>query len=357
MKLTRLACLCVLISSSAIAEDVKIVGNIKQTIKIPGTTRGLSTYKIDKEISLLKIELSAHARQQLNRRVANTLKQGPQLLNNKTGVSSVQLGMSNVPVLDQGGYGTCVTFANTAAMDAVLNKGDYVSQLCSLQLGRYLENDAYTVSGWDGSWGGIVLNQLKLFGIVSKSQQKANGCGGLKEYPRGDFNPGTEMTVVEYHQISEPLDQNLVTWSSVFDVYQAMDDKIDMEDALNAVKAALVAGDRITFGVLLPDAEKGTVGAVGKFHAANDSWILTPEIAADIGSLNDLPGHEMIITGYDDAAIAVDAQGRQYTGLFTLRNSWGKSAGDQGDFYLSYDYFKALVIEAQRIRHFSLGGK
>lgn len=45
-------------------------------------------------------------------------------------IGAVELGMNSVPVLDQGSYGTCVTFATTAAMDAVLGLGDYISQQC-----------------------------------------------------------------------------------------------------------------------------------------------------------------------------------------------------------------------------------
>lgn len=58
----------------------------------------------------------------------------------------------------------------------------------------------------------------------------------------------------------------------------------------------------------------------------------------------------MIITGYDDNAIAVDADGQPHHGLLTLRNSWGEAVGDHGNFYMSYDYFKILAIEVQRIR-------
>ena len=65
----------------------------------------------------------------------------------------------------------------------------------------------------------------------------------------------------------------------------------------------------------------------------------------------ELAFHEMVITGYDDKAIATDKQGRTYQGLLTMRNSWGSDAGDNGNFYMSYDYFKALMIEVQRIRH------
>lgn len=52
----------------------------------------------------------------------------------------------------------------------------------------------------------------------------------------------------------------------------------------------------------------------------------------------------MIITGYDDHATARDSAGHAHQGLFTLRNSWGWSVGDWGDFYMSYDYFNTLVM-------------
>jgi C1A family cysteine protease len=57
----------------------------------------------------------------------------------------------------------------------------------------------------------------------------------------------------------------------------------------------------------------------------------------------------MIITGYDDEAIAIDKLGHQHKGLFTLRNSWGSSVADKGNFYMSYDYFKTLAMEAYKI--------
>ena len=46
----------------------------------------------------------------------------------------------------------------------------------------------------------------------------------------------------------------------------------------------------------------------------------------------------------------VDENGREYQGLIKVRNSWGDRIGDQGNFYMTYDYFRALVIELQRIR-------
>ena len=101
---------------------------------------------------------------------------------------------------------------------------------------------------------------------------------------------------------------------------------------------------------LLLDFDLGMMGAVGTRNSDFDTWVLTPEIARDIYLRPKFGGHEMIITGYDDEAVATDDQGRKHKGLFTLRNSWGDKIGDKGNFYMSYDYFKVLVIEAQRIR-------
>lgn len=61
-----------------------------------------------------------------------------------------------------------------------------------------------------------------------------------------------------------------------------------------------------------------------------------------------MAGHVMIVTGYDDKAYAVDRQGHIHRGLFTLRNSWGPIA-DEGNFYMTYDYFDGMVMEAIQI--------
>ena len=112
----------------------------------------------------------------------------------------VNLGMNATPVLDQGAHRECVTFAMTAALDAVLGKGDYISQLCSLELGDYLQRHGHTqYSGWDGSFGTVVLNQLQDYGIVPKSYEQEYGCAGIKRYPStNEKNIGRPMPVREY---------------------------------------------------------------------------------------------------------------------------------------------------------------
>ena len=307
-------------------------------------------------IRLLNVKLSENAWKKIetNTTVSSSTTQSvsPQY---QTLPRKVQLGMNNVPVLDQGPYGTCVTFAITAAIDAASNHGDYISQLCQLELGQYLENttNGSMVSGWDGSMGQMVLSQMDSFGFVTKQLEKTVGCAGLTKYPTNGTVPQNELSLSDYQRLSRSMTEEgamNVGWSSILDMYQAFIDDTDRDELLNKVKDSLNMGDRLTFGVLLFSPEFGVVGAIGQHVVPNDTWVLSPSINGKIDRHDLNGGHEMIIIGYDDDAVATDANGNQYTGLLTLRNSWGKYAGDAGNFYMSYDYFKRLAVEVFRIR-------
>lgn len=270
--------------------------------------------------------------------------------------AKVELGMNNVPVLDQGMHGTCVTFATTAAIDAVTGKGDYVSQLCSLELGSYLEKNSYYPSGWDGSWGMYVLDQMQEFGIVSTKTQETTSCAGVKSYPLMDENnTGNPMSVTDYKAVSEDI-TNQVTAEQLLTQNQRLEwdpaTEADQADAmLLHVKQSLAVppktgARRPTFGVIvLP--QHCSAGACAHYHQTDDTWALSSEIKND--SNPELAGHEMVITGYDDNAVATDNDGNKHQGLLMLRNSWGNYAGDNGNYYMSYDYFKKYALEVQNV--------
>ena len=105
----------------------------------------------------------------------------------------------------------------------------------------------------------------------------------------------------------------------------------------------------MTFTVLLPQVAWGTAGAMGWHNFFNDTWVFTKSMQKDINDLESLDGHELIVTGYDDQAVAMDWRGIRHKGLLTLRSSWGSSVGDWGDFYMSYDYYKTLTVEAMEV--------
>ena len=260
----------------------------------------------------------------------------------------VNLGMNGTPVLDQGAHGSCVTFAMTGAFDAVLGKGDYISQLCSLELGAYLyQHGRSDYSGWNGSMGTVVLKQLNDYGVVPKSYQQEYGCAGVKHYPlRTASNTGKPMSISEYTANSIPL--SFATWQVLADTEEVFSNNFNPVALLRTVKKHLREGHRVTLGILLDDTS-GEAGALATYKKAYDTWVLTPEIIKKMKQGGMQAGHEMIIIGYDDYAVAYTKDGKPSKGVFIVRNSWGKQSGDSGNFYISYDYFKALCDEAQVI--------
>ncbi len=351
MKLLHVLPISLLVTGSAFAtQDIEITGTTRYPL-ITKTTPGKRAAQAPKFIRLLNVKLSEKAWKKLENYHDTSPNKREFLSRQEDLPAQVQLGMNNVPVLEQGDYGTCVTFAATAAIDAALGAGDYISQTCSLLLGSYLANNSPNFSsGWNGSDGITVLNQLEHFGIVSKETEKTVGCGGLTSYPKGNQIPDNEISLPEYNLLAKNFAGARVFWSSLMDHYEAFAEDMDRDQLLYRVKQSLNEGDRLTFGVMLFAVDQGRAGAVGQHYAPNDTWVVTPLINTLINAHEGHDGHQMIITGYDDDAIATDDRGRTHKGLLTLRNSWGISAGNAGNFYMAYDYFKRLVNEVQRIR-------
>ncbi len=347
--LMQASILALSMTGTVFSGDVTVVGSIKQTLKQSNTNPSAQYGVINKDtsekvIQLLRVELSDEAKK-------NLINQSQVLAHTKTSLkadlsvfpASIQLGMSNVPVLDQGIHGTCVTFAVTGAIDAALAKGDYISQVCNLQLGSYLEKFGYGDSGWDGSNAEQVFSQIQQYGIVNKTKERTLGCGGYKQYPTYlPRNSALIMEPAQYIAMRELVFGTQVNW---FNVLQENNSEL----TLNGVKQALNSGERLVFGVLLPRVDLGLAGALAKHKAIKlpDTWVITPEIINGLESIE--AGHEMIITGYDDNAVAIDNKGKKHQGLLKIRNSWGRFVGDAGEFYMSYDYFKLLAIEVSRI--------
>lgn len=364
--ITGIALTTMLFTPFVQAADVQIEGTVTKTVQLsnhvmPMASVGeqpnqLKTAKPTKQIALLRLNLSNQAKSSMKDRLQATLVE-----ENSTGELSVSqskqfqidLGMNDVPVLDQGMHGTCATFANTAAVDAAMGRGKYISQVCQLQLGTYLEQQSYMPSGWDGSLGPVVLNQMTTFGIVSQQTEKQIGCNGAFTYPTVEPSPKTGISISAYHRISEELDDEQISWSSLLDVHEFSSQEHDPNTVLSKVKTSLEHGHRVTFGVLLINTSNGVAGATGRSKTFNDTWLLSEKDKQDLISgeaFDDAGGHEMIIIGFDDAATALDQDGKPHHGLLKLRNSWGEDVGNLGDFYMTYDYFKVLAIEAQKIR-------
>lgn len=355
-KISAIVLTSCLLSTGTLAGNVKITGTIPTTVNIHTSQLRNSLAQPEiKHISLLKIELSDAAKNYLANRADK-----PTNLRSATLASDlppyVQIAMNGVPVLDQGQHGTCVTFADSAALDAVYGHTDYVSQLCNLSLGSYLEKqDENYPSGWDGSWNEIVLAQIQKYGVINMAYQKQYGCGSariLKDYPRNNsLDKGSPMTADEFAEHSEFIMKDIYsrTFASAEDAFSP---KVNMDDVLNKTKAAINSGHRVVIGTLIDINGKllNINGADGTYHSVkNSAWIITPAIKNDLKAKTVNAGHAMVITGYDDQAVITGSDGSKHTGVITLRNSWSGLAGESGNYFMSYNYFKLMVMEVVEI--------
>lgn len=329
--------------TSIYAEPILFKGHKEVSIDLESNKAGASSMII----TLPTVELTATQKSYLKNRLAQNLSQEESVTDLP---AAVNLGMQGTPVLNQGRHGSCVTFAVTAAFDAAIGAGDYISQLCNLELGSYLYRQGkIEESGWDGTWGSWVLEQIAHYGVVNMNYQTTEGCAGMYEYPVNDErSTGHPMSDEDFLAHSIPIG-NLVTAKEILVVSDAFTANANMDDVFTAVKKALASGNRVTFGSLL-DVSRGHVGALGKHNKSYDTWMLTDDIKEDAESGDIDAGHEMVIMGYDDQATAKGPKGEISRGLFILRNSWSSSAGDKGNYYMSYDYFKLLTLEAAAIQ-------
>jgi len=340
-------------SANTFAGNVSINGTIPAQVVIHPSSQPSQPNGplLTKEILFERVILSPAAHEYLVKQIENQLRTSNLTASATSLPPAALVGMNGVPVLDQGQHGTCVTFAVTGALDAVADDAktdasyDRYSELCSLELGSTLEqqNSDYP-SGWDGSWGTLVLDQISKHGLITKKYQQTQGCAGVREYPQwNEADHGKPMSLESFDGNSEKIVPPL-SYKIIMKPDDAFSDRVNPDEVLTKIKTALADKHRVTFGTLL-DVKYGINGAVGTYKMPFDTWVLTAQIAKDAKHPENIEaGHEMIIIGYDDNA-QVKVQGESHKGVLTLRNSWGNYAGDHGNYYMTYDHFKALVLE------------
>ncbi|ALA26495.1 hypothetical protein AVI51_10835 [Piscirickettsia salmonis] len=361
-----------LLSASAFAGAIQIVGTTTTTVPVNSTLvaatnggKAIGSYTV----SLMKVNIDKAASERLAANIEETLKNSSSR-GSSLGFAAVdstvqkQLGMAGVAPLDQGVHGSCATFANTGAIDALYGLTDQsaqVSELCNLELGKSLvtlgEQDR---SGWDGTLGPVVLTQINSHGYMTIDQESSGACGGLTSYPVTSSDTGGSISKDDFESYSKQNQEFKVSnWQPIFSASSFPVDPEQADQVLTEVKQAINSQHRVSFGTLLDDSI-GQNGAVAKYSANNNTvnnnntWVLTSKIASDAQANAIHSGHEMLITGYDDQQCVTYQDGlfggtKQQCGLLTLRNSWGNT-GDNGDYYMTYDHFKTMVMEAQEIK-------
>lgn len=264
-----------------------------------------------------------------------SLQQTNLLSTNDALAPAKQLGMNNVPVLNQGNTYFDSAYASTATIDALLGRGDFISQLCLIQLGNYMDP---TNKGF-GFTLQNTLSRLENYGYIMKVHQRSAGCEDAIPF----------INYESYNRLSRNTVAESIMWFPLLSMHKSIGERANTEKTLLEIKKAINQEQRVTMGFLAFFKGDNTLGAMGSYHEKDDTWILNTQMKRELYNFAPLYYHSVVITGYDNDAISVDDTGEKHKGLLTLRGSWGNESGDQGDFYMSYDYFRVLVIEAQQI--------
>jgi hypothetical protein len=227
-----------------------------------------------------------------------------------------------------------VTFAVTAALDALKNSGDYISQQCLLELGNTFEDYRYNYreignignafhpclrSGWYGFDISCSIMRIEKFGVIAKES-----C--TNAYPRKDAT----LSFDQYMSISNGQ------WSQDF-----LSKRFNNPNDIDELKNALNNGRRVVIGVML-----NTTDDLHHGHPVNNKqsglWAV-PEDEEEFADfwrqvVDEPEGHAVIVTGYND---------KQQ--VLKIRNSWGSEVGDNGEFYMTYQYYKLYNLDAIEI--------
>lgn len=280
--------------------------------------------------------------------------------------SEVNLSMNGVPVFDQGAYGTCVTFAVTAAFDAAINKGDYISQLCLLQLSRNVTQNSYWHSLWEGSSIRTLLSYISQYGIMTTDDQRNGYCNNVKTYPteysekylKYKLKPSAyyshSVNINKIYRFEPQILFNLThiyaadnEINRILTIGNNSDGWVSPEESFSAVHKSIAEGNRVILEFLF----KGNNMRVGIKNTNKDTWFVNAELRSAFDSQHYLTDsddwyyHEVVVYGYDDNATVHSATGESQRGVFYVRNSWG----EEGLEYMTYDYLKLMALEATSI--------
>jgi len=231
--------------------------------------------------------------------------------------SAVDLEMNGVPVLDQGKHGTCVTFATTAALNALIAESDFIDQQCTLSHSLFLGNNY-----WNGARkSSEVIDPLQKYGIVEK-----DNC--TEQYP----DPDVKIKTDKYKEL---VDENI----NLDNVKYKYHGGLDLDD----VRDSIDNGRRVALGFSLK-ANSDKISVQG-FDVTVDGEKRTGGLWAckQDGSKKNycgfaFAGHEVVIVGYDNEQK-----------LLKIRNSWGHKVAEAGTFYMTYEFFSAMSINGTEI--------
>jgi C1A family cysteine protease len=206
---------------------------------------------------------------------------------------SVDLRNKLPQVWNQGSIGSCVAHAVAAAHIAAQKKNGKAAVMPS-RLALYFQ--ARAVRGWQYQDSGCyITDAMKVTAKLGAANEK------LYPYTTSKFTMKPPASVYKDALLRQTVE------------YQ----KIDSTKPA-VIKAALAEGHPVVFGSTLYENHDKLV----------DNIMPDPDLTTSV-----IGGHAMTIVGYDDE--------KQ---LFLVRNSWGKTWGDNGHHWMSYRYITNLSL-------------
>ncbi len=198
------------------------------------------------------------------------------------------------PIGNQGSLGSCTAFAMGRGLREFLMIRDKKPLVPLSPLFLYYNERKIdgTINEDAGSTMATGMKALKETGDCPETLWSYNTWKFKKEPPKEAYESGVQ------YEISDA--KNL--------------------DGLQAIKDELAKKNPVVFGFYV----------YSSFMNSSHGIIPVPDIKTE----KLMGGHAVMAVGYDDAK-----------NVLIMRNSWGKGWGDQGYFYMPYEYFKLALVE------------
>jgi C1A family cysteine protease len=209
------------------------------------------------------------------------------------------------PIDDQGSIGSCTAHVTTAILEYNDNrfgvKKGYknLSRLFQYYVTREMEG---TINQDSGATMRNAIKSLNSFGTVDESFWGYDITKFLVKPSQNVYDNAKLHKIVDYYRINN--------------------------GDITTMKAALATGYLIAFGAIAfthlmdPETSKSAVyGLPGPKDIAEG-------------------GHALTMVGYEDSRKLRNRNGEITTGAFKIRNSWGRSWGQKGYFWMPYDFIK-----------------
>lgn len=227
--------------------------------------------------------------------------------------TSVDLREWCSPVEDQLSLGSCTANA-VVGMVEYFQKRAYGTHIEGSRLFVYKATRKLMISSGDsGAWIRSAIGALVLFGVPDEKYLPYT-LDGENVNPDWDSEPDAFLYSLANH------------YSAVkYFCHDPLGKKTSKKDVLKNVKTYLAAGIPSAFGFFgFPSFENSDAPGSIPYPCKNEQaeW-----------------GHAVMAVGYDDDKVIVNTRSNEKTkGALMIRNSWGKSWGQDGYGWIPYDY-------------------